>query len=196
MSLIVGDINAHHTKWDANTNVVFVCSPHQTPRYDVSQVTLDTHLTFTQHCNNIAVKVQQSSNILKALSGSTLGCYKETLLSTYKKIGRSIISCCIPVWKSTPMDTNLCRLQLAQNFALRVPTGCHKMADVTDLLQEARELPVRLHNELIFMQLAIVCHPPLGTFHQLCHSPTDERPERQRSLISRHKPNIMQLLGA
>ena len=40
-------------------------------------VTLDTHLTFTQHCNNIAVKVQQRNDVLKALAGSTLGCDKE-----------------------------------------------------------------------------------------------------------------------
>ena len=31
-------------------------------------VTLDTHLTFTQHCSNIAVKVQQLNNVLKALA--------------------------------------------------------------------------------------------------------------------------------
>ena len=37
-------------------------------------VTLDTHLTFTQHCNNIAVIVQQCNNVLKALAGSTWGC--------------------------------------------------------------------------------------------------------------------------
>ena len=30
-------------------------------------VTLDTHLTFTQHCNNITVKVQQRNNVLKTL---------------------------------------------------------------------------------------------------------------------------------
>ena len=35
--------------------------------------TLDTQLTFTQHCNNIAVKVQQCNNVLKALAGSTWG---------------------------------------------------------------------------------------------------------------------------
>ena len=37
----------------------------------VSGVMLDTQLTFTQHSNNIAVKVQQCNNVLKALAGST-----------------------------------------------------------------------------------------------------------------------------
>ena len=57
-------------------------------------VTLDIHLTITQHCNNIAVIVQQSNNVLKALAGCTWGCDKETLLSTYQAIGRSILSYC------------------------------------------------------------------------------------------------------
>ena len=54
-------------------------------------VTLDTQLTFTQHCNNIAVKVQLRNNVLKALAGSTWRCDKETLLTTYQAIGRSIL---------------------------------------------------------------------------------------------------------
>ena len=39
-------------------------------------VMLDTYFTFTQHCNNIAVKVQQRNNVLKALAGSTWGSNK------------------------------------------------------------------------------------------------------------------------
>ena len=40
-------------------------------------VTLDTHLIFTQHCNNIAVKVLQRNNMLKALAGSTWDAIKK-----------------------------------------------------------------------------------------------------------------------
>ena len=112
-------------------------------------VTLDTHLTFTQHCNIIAVKVQQRNNVMKALAGSTWGCVKETLPTTYQAIGRSILSYCSSVWTPSHMDTNWCRLQRAQNSALRMSTGCLKMADVIELHQEARELPVRQYNELI-----------------------------------------------
>ena len=39
-------------------------------------VTVDTHLTFTQNNNNIAVKVQQRNNVINAIAGSTWGCYK------------------------------------------------------------------------------------------------------------------------
>ena len=112
-------------------------------------MTLDTHLTFTQHCNNIVVKVQQRNNVLKTLADSTWGCNKETLLTTYQAIGRSILSYCCHVWTPSLKDTNWSRLQRAQNSALRITTGCFKMADVAEVHQEAQELPVCQHSELI-----------------------------------------------
>ena len=155
------------------------------------EVTLDTHLTFTQHCSNIAVKVQQRNNVLKALAGSTWGCDKETWLTTYQAIGRSILSYCSPVWTPSPKDTNWSRLQSAQNYALGITTGCLKMADVIELHQEARELPIRQHNELMFQQFAIACHLP----QHFCHRPSEDRPDRRRSLIGWIKPNIQQYLA-
>ena len=128
-------------------------------------MTQDTHLTFTQHCNNIAVIVQQRNNVFKALSGSTWGCDKDTLLTTYQAIGRSILIYSSPVWTPSHMDTKWCRLQRAQNSALRIATGSLKMADVTELHQEVRELPVRQHNELISQQFAIACHIPQHPCH-------------------------------
>ena len=68
------------------------------------------------------------------------------------------------------------------------------MADVAKLHQEARELPVRQHNELISQQFVIACHLP-HLCHQLCHRSPDDRPERRRSLIGRFKPNIRQYLA-
>ena len=123
-------------------------------------VTLDTHLTFTQHCNIIAVKVRQHNNVLKALTGYTWVCDKETLLVTYQEIYCSILSYCSSVWTPSHKDTIWRRLQWAQNYALRISTGCLKMADVTELQQEARELSVSQHNELISQQVAMACHLP------------------------------------
>ena len=69
------------------------------------------------------------------------------------------------------------------------------MADVDELHQAARELPVRQHNELISQQFAIACHLPQHPCHQLCHRPPDDRSERRRSLIGRLKPDIQQYLA-
>ena len=69
------------------------------------------------------------------------------------------------------------------------------MADVAELHQDARELPVRRHNELISRQSAISCHLPQHPCHQLCHRLPDDRTERRRSLIGQLKPNIQQYLA-
>ena len=140
-------------------------------------VTQDTHLTSTQHCNNIAVRVQQRNNVLKALAVFTWGCDKETSLTTYQAIGRSIFSYCCPVWTPSLKNANWSRLQQAQNSALRITTGCLTMADVAKLHQEVRELSVHQHNELISQQFAIACHLPQHPCHQLCHRSSDDRPE-------------------
>ena len=153
-------------------------------------VTLYTNLTITQHSNNIAVRVQQRNNVLKALAGFTWGCDKETLLTAYQAIGRSILSYRCPVWTPSPMDSNWSRLKRAQISVLRITTGCLKMADVAELHQEARDLPVRQHNELISQQFAIACHLPQHPCHQLCHRPPDDRPGLRRSLIGRLRPDI------
>ena len=157
-------------------------------------VTLDTHPSFTQHCNNNAVKVQQRNNMLKAMAGSTWGCDKETLLTTCQAICRPILSYCCPVWTPLLKDTNWSRLLQAQNSALRIITDCLKTTDVPELHQEARELPVRHHIELISQQFAIACHLPHHPCHQLCHRPPDDQPDRRRSLIGRIKPNILKYL--
>ena len=81
-------------------------------------VTSDTQLTYTQHCNNIAAKVQQRNNLWNALAGSTWGCDKETLLTTYQAIRRSILSYCCHVWTTSHRDTNLRGPRRAKHSAL------------------------------------------------------------------------------
>ena len=137
--------------------------------------------------------MQQRNNVLKSLTGSTLGCDKETLLTTYLAIkGRSILSYCCSDRMPSHMGIDLSRLQRAQNSALRIATGSPKMADVAELHQEALKQPVRQHDELIFLQFALACHLPQHSRHQLCHRPPDDRPDRRRSLIGRFLPNIQQ----
>ena len=124
-----------------------------------------------------------------------MGLRKRNLANDHQAIVLSMLGYCCPVWTLSPKDTNWNRLQRAQNFALRITTGCLKMADVAELHYEARELPVRQHNELISHQFALACHLLQHPCHQLCHRPRDYRPERRRSLIGRFRPNIQQYLA-
>ena len=53
-------------------------------------VYLDTSLSFIKHSGYVAERVFSGNNILKALAGTSWGQQKETLLMTYKAVGRSI----------------------------------------------------------------------------------------------------------
>ena len=107
--------NTFHARYEHNLNLQVKLADQVLPlkkKPNVIGVMLDTHLTFTQHCNNIAVKVQQRNNVLKALAGSTWGCDKETLLTTYQAIGRSILSYCCPVWTPSEHIGQLARMSV------------------------------------------------------------------------------------
>ena len=51
---------------------------------------LDPRLTFNAHSEYVKGRVLQRNNLLKALSGTSWGKDKETVLTTYKAVGRSI----------------------------------------------------------------------------------------------------------
>ena len=119
-------------------------------------VYLDTSLSFKRHSGYVAERVSSRNNILKALTGSSWGQQKETLLMTYRQLGDR---------SSTMMylvgvrDTNYRNIQYTQNEALRIATGCHKMSSVDHLHGEAKMLKVREHSELLSAQYLARCLP-------------------------------------
>ena len=115
-------------------------------------VHMDTSLSFKKHSSHVAERVSGRNNILKALAGTSWGQQKETLLMTYKAVGRSIINYAAPVWNTNLCDTNYRNIQNTQNEALRISTGCHKMSIVNHLHAEANMLKVWEHSELLSAQ--------------------------------------------
>ena len=115
-------------------------------------VYLDTSLSFNKHSGYAAEKVFSRNNILKAFAGTSWGQQKETLLMTYKAVGRSIINYAAPVWSTNLRDTNYINIKYTQNAALRFATGCRKMSSVDHLHIEAEILKVREHSELLIIE--------------------------------------------
>ena len=77
------------------------------------------------------------NNILKALAGTAWGQQKETLLMTYKAVGRSIINYAEHVWSPNLNNADYTKIKYTQNEALRITTGCHKMSSIDLLNTEA-----------------------------------------------------------
>ena len=117
--------------------------------------TLDPLLSFRKHTENLKAKVMKRNNIMKALSGTNWGLEKETLLTTYKATGRSLLNYGCPIWSPGLSETNWGELQVAQNNALRVATGCVKMTAVSHLHHETKVMPVKDHCHMLSKQFLL-----------------------------------------
>ena len=106
-------------------------------------VYLDASLSFNMHRGYVAERVSSRNNTLKAFAGTSWGQQKETLLMTYKAVGRSIINYAVPVCSTHLRDTNYRNIQYTQNEALRIATDCHKMFSVDHLHAAAKMLKLR-----------------------------------------------------
>ena len=148
-------------------------------------VHLDTMFSFSTHCEYVANRISSRTNVLKALAGTTWGQQKETLLMTYKALGRSIANYAAPVWSTNASASSIKKIQTAQNEALRVATGAHKMSPIDHLHAETEILKVEDHSELLSKQYLAKC---LDISHP-CHSITRmAQPSRQmkETLHTRH----------
>ena len=68
-------------------------------------VHMDTSLSFNRHSSHVEERVSGRNNILRALAGTSWGQQKETLLMTYKAVGRSIINYAAPIWSTIEHTT-------------------------------------------------------------------------------------------
>ena len=121
-------------------------------------VHFDTMYTFSHHIKNTVAKAKTKVNILKALAGSSWGQDKETLVITYKSIGRSTLEYAAPIWTPTISQTSWNKLQTVQNQALRTATGNLAMSSSEHVHQECKMLPVKDHCTMISKQYLAACH--------------------------------------
>ena len=156
-------------------------------------VHMDTSLSVNKHSSHVAERVSSRNNILKALAGTSWGQQNETLLMTYKAVGRSIINYAAPVWSTNLRDTNYRNIQYTQNEALRISTGCHKMSD--HLHAEANMLKVKEHSELLSAQYLARCLEPENVNFSIT---TKEPPKRmmKETPFTRHRSAVEPLMIA
>ena len=147
-------------------------------------VHLDTSLTFNVHCTQAATRVSNRNNVLKALAGTIWGQWKETILMTYKAIGRSVANGA-PVWSTNASATSIGKIQITQNEALRIATGSHKMSSIDHLHNETEMLTVKQHSDLLSAQYLVQCLDP----DHVCHNITtmDDPPRQPDEAYSTHQ---------
>ena len=127
---------------------------------EILGVHMDTSLSFNKHSSHVAERVSGRNIILRAWAGTSWRQQKETLLMTYKAVGRSIINYAEPMWNTNLRNTNYRNIQYTQNEALMITTGCHKMSSADHLHAEANMLKVNEHSELLSAQYLARCLEP------------------------------------
>ena len=123
-------------------------------------VKFDSLHTFAHHAAYCNTKLRQRNNILKKLAGTTWGCSREILLTTYKAIGRSVINYGAPIWTPILSQSRWSDLQRRQNAAMRTISGCYTMTSINHLHSECQLLPVKDHNDLLSRQFYLGAHLP------------------------------------
>lgn len=149
----------------------------------------DTMYTFAPHGKYATTRARTRLNVLKALAGSNWGQQKETLITTYKAIGRSVAEYGAPIWSPQLSDTGWNKLQVVQNEALRIATGCHRMSAVDHLHVESKVLPLRAHATMLSQQYLISCHQTGHPCNDLVTAPAPTR-NMKETLVSAQKGNI------
>lgn len=152
-------------------------------------VILDNMLTFGAHAKQVHSKLQSRNNVLKSLAGSTWGKDKETIVTTYKAIGRSIINYAAPIWTPQLSQTSWNKLQTTQNAALRTATGSHLMAHHDHLHTETKLIPVKTHNTLLSRQYLLRCHLEEHPCNRIIHDEPQPRCVR-KGLVSSYKSDL------
>ena len=120
--------------------------------HKVLSLTLDPKLTYNAHIQNIATHAQKPLQVIKALTGTTWGKQKETLVATYKAVMRPILEYASSIWSRMASPTSINKLQVMQNAALRPYTGCTHDTRVSTpkVHQNSRSFPGFLKVDLKF----------------------------------------------
>jgi len=100
-----------------------------------------------------------------------------TIILTYQAIGRSVINYAAPLWALVINESSWKCLHSPdyENEALRIATGCHKMAHLDHLQQETKTLPIKSHSELLAKQYWLSCYQSHHLSHHLTSQPAPAR---------------------
>ena len=138
-------------------------------------VTLDPSFTFSAHASAIARKAGSRLGVLRALSDTSFGHDRECLELSYKAIIRPFFDFAAPIVYPQYSKSSIHRLQLVQNRALRLITGCHNASAVDHLHAETHMLPVKDHLELLSAQYLAAALQPAHPAHRIVNLPPGPR---------------------
>lgn len=144
-TLLTSHNKEHQYRPTATLNNTTIPHTHETK---ILGVTYNTSMSFAPHVSNIIKKCRPRLNALRSLTGTTFGQQKETLITVYKQYIRSIINYASPAWHPAISNTQLNKLQIIQNTALRIILGSTQSTPIEHLHAETKILTIRQHLDM------------------------------------------------
>ena len=149
-------------------------------------LTLDPKLTYNTHIHNISIQAHKALHLIKALTSTTWGKQKETLIATYKAVMRPSLEYASSIWSPLASSTSINKLQVMQNAALRTATGCTHDTNIQHLHDETLILPIKEHLQLHASQTRQKAQHPSHPLHICTTNPT--RPSRLKNPTTFYNP--------
>ena len=112
-------------------------------------IVLDSRIKFGKQINKIQKEANERMCQMRALACSTWGCSPSTLRTLYMGYIRSVLEYGADVWSSMVSQTNIKKLEVIQNKAARLITGCVSSTDIPSLLMEADLVPLVSRYEFV-----------------------------------------------
>ena len=149
-------------------------------------LTFDPKLTYYKHIEITTTKARKTIQRLKALTSITWGKQNETILATYKAITRLILDYVSTIWSPIASDTNINKLQITQNTAHRIATGCRADTNTQHLHDDTHILPIKEHLQLHVSQIRQKLQHPTHPLHYITTQQTTLRRKKQTK-IQQHR---------
>ena len=156
-------------------------------------VKLDTHFSFGPYSKDRAAKGRDKVKILKAVSGSKWGASKEVVSQTWKSLGKTTINYGSVIASPNMSETGFNRIQLPQNAAFRIATGCHASTPIPLLHHEMGEMPYKNHAHMLGAQALAKAMRPSDPSHVVVNSERGPR-KMKETLKSKYIDDVAPFL--
>ena len=108
-------------------------------------------------------------------------------LTVPPRVGRDL-------WNRHAIESNIGKIQRAQNEALRIITGSHKMSSIDHLHRETKMLQVEDHTNLLSAQYLVQCLDTENVCHYITKMELTPR-EIKETIFTRHYLTVLPLLA-
>ena len=110
---------------------------------------MDRTLSFGAHVKAMKAKMARRLNIMKALRGTNWGCRKKSMKTVYQTYIRPIAEYGMAAWAPPTSETTMQKIEVINNQAARIITGCGRSTPCELLLEEAGILPMKKRSEIL-----------------------------------------------